>query len=182
MKKIPLAAGAIALVVSLSGAQAGPRMGSAEQFVIHERPEIKAQIAFLDTGSPENGLIITGEASGLDPTETYVTLLQDQGSKTVGEAACESTLGLLDDAQSLVGFWLVDKTGYGKLHAVKSGESYVPLAEIGTVGIRAVRGPAPSGFVLKACSSVELLRRLPRPEGEGRGGLRGSQSTSIGLR
>ena len=135
--------------------------GVTSSFVIHEKPEINGTVTFLDTGGLRSGLFVSGEARGMNPANTYVSLIYNIGSVTEGPAACTPTNGLLDGTQMLVGFWQVDATGRGKLFANKLGESYAPLTDVGAISIREVRGPAPGGFVLQSCGKVEIERGRP---------------------
>ena len=109
---------------------------------------VTAQIFFLDSGSPENGLVVVGSATGLDPTQGFVTLIYDTGSVPTGPAACVPT-GLLNGSQMFVGPWLIDEDGNGTLFAEKTEGSYVALGEIGTTSVRNVN------FSLQACGAVE---------------------------
>jgi hypothetical protein len=122
--------------------------------------EIEARIVFLDTGPPLNELIVAGRARGLDPTQSYVTLVYDAGSVAEGPAACTPSgiVPPLTPDQMFVGSWEVSENGTGELFAVKTGSSYVPLRAVGTTSVRVVLGPPPEGFVLQACGEVEVRR------------------------
>ncbi len=148
----------VAALVLLAGASVSLMAGKTLNASANVRPlpesKILGQISLMDTGGPETGLVVSGEAKGLDPNGTYVSLIYNDGSLASGPNACAPTNGLLDGTQMFVGFWNVGPDGSGKLFALKLGESYAPLADIGTVSIREVQGPAPSGFVLQSCGSV----------------------------
>lgn len=129
-----------------------------------ERSGIKAVLTFIDTGSE---LIITGLATGLDPSQTYVSLLYDAGSKPRGGDACLPTDDSLTFGQMVVNFWEVrlkdDGTSTASLTATKSGDSYAPLDTIGTTSIRLDMQPGeplppaadPNRFVIQACGKVK---------------------------
>lgn len=112
---------------------------------------IVAKIQFLDSGDPSSGLFVAGNASGLDPNETYVSLIYSAGSVSTGAFACQPTNGILDNNQMFVGFWKVDVTGEGKLSTLKAGDSFALLEDVGTVSIRRVDG---TDRVLEACGDV----------------------------
>jgi hypothetical protein len=118
-----------------------------------DRSGIRARVAFLDAG-PSVGLIVTAIATGLDPTQTYFSLVYDVGSLPSGPDACEPTGPLLTAAQMGVGFWQVAPSGVGRLFAVKQGDGYAALEDIGAMSIRVVQGAPPAGFVLQACGRV----------------------------
>ncbi len=135
-----------------------------ELFPVDKTVQIGAEITFFDTGSSNTGLIVKGEAKGLDPANTYVTLVYNIGSVAKGPNACSPTNSILDPTQMLVGFWKVENDGSGELFALKFGKSYAALKDIGTTSIRVVQGPPPSGFVLQACGEIGQFSVGPRPE------------------
>ncbi len=111
---------------------------------------IRGQILFLDSGSSTNGLVVSGFATGLDPTAAYISLRYDTGSVPGGPLACEpSSPDPLTGAQMFVGAWTVNSDGTGTLFAIKSGASYTPLSAIGSISIRRV-----PGGVLQACGQI----------------------------
>ena len=118
---------------------------------------IRAHVAFLDTGSAAGGLVVSAVATGLDPTQTYFSLVYDTGSLPSGPGACLPTGPALTADQMEVGFWKVARNGIGTLFVVKRGDDYVPLDEIGAMSIRIVLGPPPAGFVLQACGRVRSV-------------------------
>jgi hypothetical protein len=115
---------------------------------------IQARVVFLDSGSRQNGLVVSGVATGLDPNQFYISLLYDTGSTAEGPAACLPTGPGITPGQMIVGLWRVAANGTGTLFAIKNGDSYVPLRNVGTMSIRVVLGPAPQGAVLEACGRV----------------------------
>lgn len=113
-------------------------IGHARQHPINQSG-IQGHIFFVDTGTnaANNGLIVMGTATGLDPTKAYVSLLYDNGSFPGGPAACEpSTPDPLTGAQMFVGAWVVNADGTGSLFVRKTGPPYVPLSQVRTISIR----------------------------------------------
>ena len=169
---------AAALVLSvLSGAllagQGGPsRRGKADLRPIDESG-IKARIVFVDDGTT---LTVTGIAAGLDPAETYLTLIYDNGSTGSGLRACQPTIFDPTDpdfllATMFVGFWTVDSDGFGILEETNTngGLDFVPLSKFRNVSVRRVIGPPSKGSMipvtkLVACGSVAK----PTPPRDGR--------------
>lgn len=126
---------------------------------------IHGRIVFLDTGSPDNLLVISGTARGLDTSQgqVYFSLLYNVGSVSTGPAACTPApppAPQITDAQMFTAFWRVDPDGTGTLLATKSGDFYVPLSQVATMSIReATPGSNPPFFnVLRACGQI---RRNP---------------------
>ena len=152
----------LALGVSASVAQSHS-LGAAPVLSQVDGSGIRAQILFLDTGAPENGLIASGRAEGLDPNRIYTTLIYNAGSVSTGPAACLPTNAILDKSQMFVGNWKVSADGTGTLFAVKMGESFASLDDVGTTSVRVLEG---SDLVLRACGDVvpALARSaVPRP-------------------
>jgi hypothetical protein len=91
MKKVLLSAGVVfAMLVGVSlvaQAPTGQATASAQQHPINNSG-IQAEILFLDTGSDVHGLVLAGRATGLDPTQTYFSLLYNTGSVPGGPSAC----------------------------------------------------------------------------------------------
>ncbi len=112
---------------------------------------IEARILFLDTGSPLNMLIVSGEASGLDPEQAYISLIYDQDALPRGPRACLPSSNPLTGAQMSVGAWTVSEDGTGTLFAIKTGPSYAPLSDIGAMSVRL------SSRVLQACGRVQEI-------------------------
>jgi len=78
---------------------------------------VKARIEFVDDGTT---LFISGTAQGLDPSQSYLTLIYDNGSHPAGPNACVPTIFDPQDPDSLsgrmiIGFWEVDLDGNGSL-------------------------------------------------------------------
>ena len=126
------------LTVALAGLPyAAIADGDAESELEVPRP-IEAEIDFEDIGA---GMIrVTGEAEGLTPGDTYVSLVYDVGSEAEGPDACEPTIfdpldpnNILDTM--FLGFWNVDGDGNGTLGPLVNP---TPLSLIGTVSIRNV--------------------------------------------
>jgi hypothetical protein len=133
-----------------------PAIGSARLNEIDDS-NIRARVAFLDTGGPAGGLVVSAVATGLDPTQTYFSLVYDTGSLPSGPGACLPTGPALTAEQMEVGFWKVARNGVGTLFVVKRGDDYAPLDAIGAMSIRIVLGPPPAGFVLQACGRVRSV-------------------------
>lgn len=124
---------------------------------------IKARIEFRDDGTT---LTVTGTATGLDPGETYLTLIYDTGSVPSGPKACQPTIFDPTDpdfllATMFIGFWAVDPDGQGTLEAVNTngGLDFVSLDRFKNTSVRLVTGPPPKGSVipmteLVACGHV----------------------------
>jgi hypothetical protein len=127
---------------------------------------IQGRIVFLDTGSPDNLLVISGTATGLDAAQqgdVYFSLLYNVGSVATGPTACipaPPPAPQITKAQMFTAFWRVNPDGMGTLLATKSGDFYVPLSQVGTMSIReATPGSnAPFFNVLRACGQI---RRNP---------------------
>jgi hypothetical protein len=124
--------------------------------------DIQAMIAFSDDGDT---LEVRGVATGLDPTQTYVTLLYDVGSLPGGPTACLPTDNSLSFTQMVVGLWVTQESGIGMLTATKTGGSYMALDDFGTTSIRLDTQPGqplppeadPSRFVLQACGKIHIV-------------------------
>lgn len=120
-----------------------------------EKSGVQARILFLDSGSADTGLVVSGEATGLDPQASYFTLVYDRGARARGPEACRPAGDPpLTGDQMGVGFWEVGPDGAGTLFAIKTGGTYVSLEDIGAVSVRIVLGPPPEGFELEACGRV----------------------------
>jgi len=72
----------------------GQATGSAGQTPINGSG-IQSELLFLDTGSDMNGLVVSGRASGLDPTQTYFSLLYNNGSEPANHGRSD-VHGVLD--------------------------------------------------------------------------------------
>jgi hypothetical protein len=136
----------------------------AESDLKNPRP-IEVEIDFEDDGVV---LRVTGEAEGLTPGDTYISLIYDIGSEAEGPDACEPTIFDPNDPNFILetmvlGFWNVDGDGDGTLSAINTnfGADYVPLSKIGAVSIRNVDifdDQARGGFgphAVLACGEVD---------------------------
>ncbi len=133
-----------------------------------DRSGVLARIEFLDDGAT---LTVTGSATGLDPSETYLTLIYDNGSLPGGPDACMPTVFDFMDPDfllgtMLVGSWVVDAEGRGTLSAVNTnfGADYVPLTRFRSTSVRRVTGPppmpgGPPATELVACGHVATQPR-----------------------
>ncbi len=155
-----------ALALQIVGAAAPVAATAADQAIgkSHlqqiEQSGVRARILFLDSGSADTGLVVSGEATGLDPQASYFSLVYDRGARPRGPGAClPGGDPPLTGDQMGVGFWQVGPDGTGTLFAIKTGSAYVPLDDVGAVSVRIVLGPPPEGFVLEACGRVLHLAR-----------------------
>jgi hypothetical protein len=163
LKKALVLAGVVfVMLVAVSlvaQAPTGQATASAQQHPINNA-SIQAEILFLDTGSDVNGLVLSGRAVGLDPTQTYFSLLYNTGSVPGGASACTPSSGgpAITDAQMFTAFWTVAPDGTGTLFRQKTGAAYVPLSEVATVSIRnATPGMNPPFFnTLQACAEINV--------------------------
>lgn len=126
---------------------------------------VRATIRFTDDGET---LRVNGTARGLDPAQTYITLIYDNGSVARGPCACAPTIFDPEDPEfllgrMLIGSWQVNADGTGTLSAVNtnSGADYVPLGMFRTTSVRRVLGPppapgAPPPTELLACGRVRI--------------------------
>ena len=109
--------------------------GDVESELEVPRP-IEVEIDFEDIGA---GMIrVTGEAEGLTPGDTYVSLVYDVGSEAEGPDACEPTIFDPSDPNNILatmflGVWFVDADGNGTLGPLVNP---TPLSKIRTVSIR----------------------------------------------
>ncbi len=163
MKKALVLAGVVFIMlvaVSLL-AQAPTRQAtaSAQQHPINNSG-IQAEILFLDTGSHVNGLVLSGRATGLDPTQTYFSLLYNTGSVAGGPSACtpSSSGPAITSAQMFTAFWTVAPNGAGTLFRQKTGTAHVPLSAVATISIRKVTPEMNPPFfnILQACGEINV--------------------------
>jgi len=122
----------LAQEASLGSSRLHPHVGSG----------VQGRILYLDSGNADDGLVVSGSATGLDPNEGYVTLLYDPSTVPGGPTACKGF-------PVTAGFWGVDPDGNGSLFAILTGSSYIPLSAIGTNSIRMLLNAPP--FPLQAC-------------------------------
>lgn len=144
------------------GLGANLSMGQARLHPI-DRSGANANIVFVDDGTT---LVVSGTATGLDPDESYLTLIYDNGSVPGGPNACGPTIFDPTDPDFLlgtmvVGAWTVDAEGNGSLSAINTnfGADYVPLDKFRSTSVRRVVGPpqapgAPPQTELVACGHV----------------------------
>jgi hypothetical protein len=163
MKKAFVLAGLVfAMLVAesvVAQAPTGQATASAQQHPINNSG-IQAEIVFLDTGSDVNGLVLSARATGLDPTQTYFSLLYNTGSVPGGASACipSSSGPAITFAQMFTAFWTVAPDGTGTLFRQKTGTAYVRLSDVATISIRKVTpGMNPPFFnVLQACGEISV--------------------------
>ena len=156
-----------ALAADSGSPHAKPKTGKATLHQIDESG-VKARMQFVDDGTM---LTVSGMAAGLDPAESYVTLIYDNGSLPGGPSACQPTIFDPTDPGFLlmtmfIGFWTVDADGRGTLKAINTngGFDYVPLDKFRNASVRLVIGPPPDGGVipmteLVACGHVSRSGR-----------------------
>jgi hypothetical protein len=140
-------------------APTGQATASAQQHPINNSG-IQAEILFLDTGSDVQGLVLAGRATGLDPAQTYFSLLYNSGSVAGGPTACtpSSSGPAITEAQMFTAFWTVVPDGTGTLFRQKTGTAYVPLSAVATISIRKFTpGMNPPFFnILQACGEISV--------------------------
>ncbi|MCZ6653257.1 MAG: hypothetical protein O7D91_09555 [Planctomycetota bacterium] len=119
---------------------------------------VHANIVFVDDGTT---LVVSGTATGLDPDESYLTLIYDNGSVPGGPDACGPTIFDPTDPGFLlgtmvIGSWTVDAEGNGSLSAINTnfGADYVRLNQFRSTSVRRMLGPPP---VLGAPPPTELV-------------------------
>ncbi len=164
MKKALMSVG-VGFVILFSASLAaqaptGQATASAQQHPINNSG-IQAEILFLDTGSDVHGLVLAGRATGLDPTQTYFSLLYNTGSVPGGPSACtpSSSGPPITGGQMFTAFWSVAPDGTGTLFRQKTGTNYVPLSDVATVSIRKVVPVTPAnpfGDILQACGEINV--------------------------
>ncbi len=164
LKKVVLSAAAVLVTLLAASlvAQAPPQgqaTGSAQEHSINGSG-IQAEILFLDTGSNVHGLVVSGKATGLDPTQTYFSLFYNTSSLPGGPNACvpDPKAPPITDAQMFTNFWSVAPDGTGTLFRQKIGAAYVSLNDVATISIRKVTpGMNPPFFnVLEACGEIHV--------------------------
>ncbi len=88
----------------------------------------------IDFTAVADGLLVTGTATGLQPSNgRYVSLVYDLGSVPGGPAVCEPTVPM--DGM-FVGFWAVDALGNGILIQVVPPAAIAALSAIDNISIR----------------------------------------------
>ncbi len=142
----------LALPLLASTVSDGQASGEARIHAI-DQSGIQGRVLFLDTGSADTGLVVSATATGLDPNQAYFSLVYDIGSVSGGPSACTPSAASNLGAQKMfVGAWVVNPDGTGRLFAVKTGNSYAPLAALGAMSIRAIAQTGPA--VLQGCGQV----------------------------
>ena len=138
---------------------------------------VQALVSVVDNGAT---LDITGLATGMDPTQQYVSLFYDTASQDTTLDACLPTAGGPQQtfSQMVIGVWLPLGTSTRTLKASKFAPpaSPVPLAylavnQIGTVSVRldtrpttpVPNAPDPSRFVIQSCGRLNVTRTTPVP-------------------
>jgi hypothetical protein len=148
---LALSIGAVMIATSSVGALSSPSTGSARLHP-YDRSGIKARMDFLDTHDENVGLIITGTATGLDPTKIYFSSLQE--AVPGGPRGCE-TPERGDEEQIFTGRWQVNADGTGTFFAIQNQGAYLPLSDFDTVGIRELTvAGRPDLAPLVACGRV----------------------------
>ena len=170
---------ALALVALPTVALAGHKTAATGKANLHQvgKSGIKAKITFVDDGS---SITTEGAATGMDPDDSYISPIYDNGSVPGGPFACEPSgevepgiqlvPGTRQNSNELapmvVGFWAVDGDGNGTLGPVVNiiddpfGQppvaQYVSLDEFDTTSIRAESEPGTEygGFGVVACGEV----------------------------
>jgi hypothetical protein len=148
---LALSIGAVMIATSSVGALSSPSTGSATLHS-YDRSGIKARMEILDTHDENTGLIITGTATGMDPTKIYFSSLHD--SVPGGPRACE----IPDDGDEeriFTARWQVNADGTGTFFTIQSQGAYLPLSDFDTVGIRELTvAGRPDLAPLVACGQV----------------------------
>lgn len=147
--------GTIMIVTSSIGAQAGPSTGKAQLHPINHS-SITAKISLLDTGNNVTGLIISGTARGLNPNESYVSIIYDNPNVPGEEGpSCILADNLLDFEEEFAGRWSVDPDGTGTLFETNVTSAYVPLSRLDAISILREEGDRPpESFELVACGKI----------------------------
>ena len=148
---LALSIGAVLIATSSVGALSSPSTGSARLHP-YDRSGIKARMDFLDTHDENTGLIITGTATGLDPTKIYFSSLHD--SVPGGPRACEIP-EISDEERIFTPRWQVNADGTGTFFTIQSQGAYLALSDFDTVGIRELTvAGRPDLAPLVACGQV----------------------------
>lgn len=152
---ITLANAAVLAASGLALAASTPSLGETRIHPVKKDSHIQAHVHVLDNGSK---LQFIGVASGMNPNDTYVSLIYDNGSVSGGKHACEPTNKSLSFAQMFVGSWEPKDSSDRTLSAAMSGSSYTPLGTFRTMSVREDLGaaiPNPMDrFQLRSCGLV----------------------------
>lgn len=149
---LALSIGAVMIATSSAGALSSPSTGSATLHP-YDRSGIHARMDFLDTHDENTGLIITGTATGLDPTKIYFSSLHE--SVPGGPRACEIPEQGFDEERNFTIRWQVNADGAGSFFTIQIEGAYLPLSDFDTVGIRELTvAGRPDLAPLVACGQV----------------------------
>ena len=132
MRKLLITIATFAIVAISVSADHSPTVTAQAKLHPFNQSGVKGRIEFT---SVDGGLLVTGKATGLEPSVgRYVSLVYDLGSESGGPEACEPT-GVPIPGM-FVGIWAVDALGNGMLiQTVPPGE-VAPLSVIDTISIR----------------------------------------------
>jgi len=157
-KMLPLVTLAVMTAASTHYAVAGDQGGT--QGVAHERALLVGTIILTDDPKA-NTLTVSGNASGFQNGQTYVSFGYGAGSQPTGPNACvPPKSNNLSEGQMTLGQWEGD--GYTRtLNTTLSGDNYASLKDYGTISIRLDLNPTststritPTRFVLQDCAAV----------------------------
>lgn len=134
----------------------------------HERPfsPIRGKIHFSDNGTT---LTVRGEASGMDPSLSYISFVYGTGSHGRNSLAClPPTPNNLTFNQMVLGYWLPVGSSHRTLYAVKTGSNNAPTdyASLGQFASASVRwdttptqplsvNQSPARYYLQTCSRTK---------------------------
>ena len=148
------------VVLAIVGATAtAGRLGRAELGRAAADPptHVEAKFRFVDDGTT---LRVFGNARGMDPSQTYVSLVYDVGSVAEGPGACTPTIFSPTNPDFILntmflGQWEVDEKGRGTLSTLNTSGGFVPLSKIGNASVRRMLSATPGGpTALEACGAV----------------------------
>jgi hypothetical protein len=152
--KLVIALAVAAVVVVPVHAQNTPELIA--QATQHPMSQSGAQGRIEFRSAPSGGVIVTGTATGLQPSVgRYTSLVYDRGSAPGGPDACEPTTPM---PGMFVGIWAVDALGNGNLIQLAPPGAIAPLEAIDTISIRdtTING----GFGVQAvvaCGEIAVL-------------------------
>ncbi len=130
------------------------------QGVAHERALLVGTVILTDDPAAKT-LTVSGNASGFQKGQSYVSFGYGAGSLPTGPNACvPPNPNNLSPGQMTLGSW--SGNGFTRtLNNVLSGENYAPIAAYGTISIRLDSNPTsnsteitPARFILQDCASV----------------------------
>lgn len=120
---------------------------------------VKGIIDFTDNGRE---LLVAGTAAGLNPSQSYVSLIYDNGSVPGGPDACDLTIFDSEDPDFIlptmfIGYWVVNSDGSGALSETNTngGVDYVPLDKFRTISIMLVDEES-NDLSLMSCGEVAI--------------------------